>query len=46
MQAPLVVFCAAGKRATLAQAFLSQLGYSAVMNGGSVERVRAAMAAD
>ena len=36
LASPVVVFCAAGKRATLAKTFLRQVGYSNVVNGGSV----------
>jgi phage shock protein E len=39
LAAPVVVFCAAGKRASLAKTFLQQVGYGNVVNGGSVGEV-------
>ena len=38
---PIVVYCASGGRSSMAQALLTQMGYSRVTNGGSPQEVAA-----
>lgn len=40
---PIVVYCASGGRSSMAQALLTQMGYSQVTNGGSPQEVAAAL---
>ncbi len=40
---PIVVYCASGGRSGMAQAVLTQMGYSRVINGGSAQQVATAL---
>ena len=43
LDTPVVVFCAAGKRAGLAKSFLQRLGYGHVLNAMSADAVASAL---
>lgn len=40
---PVVLYCRSGRRASVAQDMLEQLGYSQVINGGGYEQLREAV---